>query len=157
MSGVWGPKDRGRVPLFDRLIDEEPERAREAVPRRVLGAAALRESIRRELVRVLETRCPWPGDVALSRERTALDYGLPDLDQGGRGLVAERRARLARLVKHTIESFEPRLTNIEVEVTDTGESRTRAVVSLRAEILTADHPEPFTLSLPVGAGGANVG
>lgn len=156
MNGVWGPKDVGRVPLFDRLIDEEPERTREAVPLRALGAEGLRESIRRELARVLETRCPWPGDLALSRQRTALEYGLPDLDQGGRGLVSERRARLARLVTDTITCFEPRLDRVEVTVLDTGEARSRAVVSLSAVLLTPSGPEPISLDLPLG-GGADAG
>lgn len=154
MSGVWGPKDVCRVPLFDRLIDEDPRRTREAVPLRTLDADGLRASIQRELSRLLETRCPFTGDVALGRERTALDYGLPDLDQGGRGLVGERRARLARLVKHTIESFEPRLDNVEITVVDTGEAKSRAAVTITAEVLVPEGRERLAITLPVG-GGAN--
>jgi type VI secretion system protein ImpF len=155
VSGAWGPKDIGRVPLFDRLIDDDPARDREPIPLRSLGERGLRASIQKELGRLLSTRCPYPGDVALSRERTILDYGLPDLDQGGRGLVAERRARLAKLVEHTIRAFEPRLADVHVEVVDTGEGGQRVQALIEAHVLVASGREPIALTLPLG--GSHVG
>jgi type VI secretion system protein ImpF len=138
------------MPLFDRLVDDEPEISREPVPQRTLDRAGLHASIERELARVLETRCPFPGDVALDRERSALDYGLPDLDQGGRGHASERRARLVRLITHTIEAFEPRLADVRVTILDTGEGRSRVTVALTASVLVGDQAEPLRLSLPLG-------
>lgn len=152
MSAVWGPEDLGRVPLFDRLIDEDRGHGREAVPLRTLSPSGLRASIQREIERVLGTRCTFTGDVALARDRTILDYGLPDLDQGGRALIAERRSRLAKLVEHTLLAFEPRLSNLRVEVTDTGEGSARAVISLEADVQIGRDREPFALSLPIGGG-----
>lgn len=148
---IWGPKDTCRVPLFDRLVDDEPEVSREPVPRRTLDRAGLHASLQRELARLLETRCPFPGDVALDRERSALDYGLPDLDQGGRGHVSERRARLIRIVTQSIEAFEPRLEGLRVTILDTGEGRSRVTVALTGSVLVDDHAEPFSLSLPLAA------
>src|SRR4051812_44806136 len=132
MSAEWGSTDAGRMPLFDRLVDEEPLRKHEATPARTLGRGELRESIERELWRILSTRCPVPGDAVLGRPRSVLDYGLPDLEWGGRGVVAEQRPRLVRLLRETIEAFEPRLLNVHVEARDSTERPGQLLVSIEA-------------------------
>jgi type VI secretion system protein ImpF len=151
MSASWGAMDAGRVPLFDRLVDEEPHRKHEATPFRTLDRRGLHGSIQREVARILSTRCPIPGDLALSRPRTVLDYGLPDLDQGGRGVVLERRSRLARLIRETIEAFEPRLEGVHVELLDPAEGGERLVVSINAAVIIDEVREPISFALPLGS------
>jgi type VI secretion system protein ImpF len=142
--------DAGRVPLFDRLVDEEPHRRYEATPFRTLDRAGVHASIQRELMRLLSARCPVPGDVALTRPRTALDYGLPDLDQGGRGVVAEERLRLGRLIRETIVAFEPRLEDVRIRLLESVEGGAHLVVVIEAEMVTEAVREPISFSLPLG-------
>jgi type VI secretion system protein ImpF len=155
MNGTWATPDVGRIPLFDRLVDEEPYHDREEVPLRTLGRAHLIESVRREIERLLSTRCPVRGDVALTRPRTVLDYGLPDLEQGGRSVVTEQRPRLARLVRETIEAFEPRITNLRVDIQDTGGGKSRIVVLLEANLILDEEREAISFTLPLGPGGSS--
>src|ERR1700760_3085548 len=65
MAADWGATDAGRVPLFDRLIDEERHISHEPTPFRTLDRQGVRDSLRRELERLLATRCPVSGAVAL--------------------------------------------------------------------------------------------
>jgi type VI secretion system protein ImpF len=157
MAGSWGSTSAGRVPLFDRLVDEDPATRHEAVPLRTLDRDELRASVARELSRILGTRCPVSGDVALSRTRTVLDYGLPDLELGGRATVPEERRRLARLIQKTIEAYEPRLRSVEVEVIRREEPAARLYVSLSATLVTDEVREPLSFEMPLGAPAAEGG
>ncbi|APR80228.1 Hypothetical protein A7982_05575 [Minicystis rosea] len=158
MSAEWGATDAGYVPLFDRLIDEELHRKHEPKPLRTLDRAGLIDSIGRELLRLFAARCTVTGDVALSRTRTVLDYGLPDLDWGARALIPEPRLRLARILRETIQAFEPRLANVHVEVRDTGEVSGKLAAVIEGYLVTGEVNEPISFMLPIGSGtGANGG
>src|SRR6266852_2309925 len=67
-----------RMPLFDRLVDRDPRLAREERPLRTLDRGGLYESVRRELERLLNTRCPFPAHQLGGHERSVIDYGIPD-------------------------------------------------------------------------------
>ncbi|HSN99257.1 MAG TPA: type VI secretion system baseplate subunit TssE [Candidatus Nanopelagicales bacterium] len=149
MGDGWGANDAGRVPLFDRLVDEHRHQRSEPRPKRSLDREELRESVRRELARLLGTRCPVSGDAALTRRRTTLDYGLPDLELGGRALVKEDRIRIARLLRQTIEAFEPRLQRVEVELLDRADGGARLVVEIRAVLVTERVREPLNFNMPL--------
>jgi len=150
MQSKWGRTDVGRALLFERLVDEDIFRTHEATPLRDHDLPALRASVFREVSRILGTRCPVPGDTALSRERTVIDYGLPDLELGGRAIVPEDRRRLARLIRQTIEAYEPRLEGVEVEVMMTEEDTGRLVVAVDAILVTESVREPCSFSMPLG-------
>ncbi|WP_437762357.1 type VI secretion system baseplate subunit TssE [Sorangium sp. So ce281] len=149
MDESWGAADAGRVPLFDRLVDDNPSQRSEARPKRSHDLDALRASVLRELERLLGTRCPVPGDVALARQRTVIDYGLPDLELGGRDVVKEDRFRVARLVQQTIEAYEPRLARVEVELLPPADGDARYRVAVRALLVTERVREPLSFTLPL--------
>lgn len=151
MAQGWGSTSAGRVPLFDRLVDEDPAQRQEAVPYCTLNREELRASVARELVRLLGTHCPVSGDVALGRARSVLDYGLPDLEVGGRSFVPEETRRLQKLVQKTIEAFEPRLRNVRVEILrrDDVAPVARLVTMLDATLVTDEVREPISFELPV--------
>jgi type VI secretion system protein ImpF len=151
MSAEWGATDAGYVPLFDRLIDEDLRRRHEPRPHRTHDRAGVVDSIGRELLRLFSTRATVTGDVAFSRPRTCLDYGLPDLDWGGRGVVPEQRLRLARLLRDTITAFEPRLANVNVEVRETGERSGALSAVVDGQLLTEGVREPISFMLPLGS------
>ena len=64
--------------LFERLVDDDPRTAREPQPFRTLTIPEVRASVRREVARLLNTRCAASAAVLAGRERTVLDYGIPD-------------------------------------------------------------------------------
>ena len=106
------------VPLFDRLVDREPWVPREVWPQRTLDEEGLLASVRREAERLLSTRCALPlleAEALPPHERSAIDYGLPDLgslhpdDPGA-------RERLAGVLARALSAFEPRLRQVRVSV-----------------------------------------
>lgn len=156
MSEKWGDTEVGAVPLFDRLFDEPPRfLAGKREPIRTCDRRQLEMSIQLDVDRLLSTRCPVTGDVALSRRRSVLDYGLPDLDEGGRGTIDSQRQRVQRLISSTIEAFEPRLASVHVEVATIDGSRLR--VTIEADILINEAREPVSFSLNLGGGSGEHG
>src|SRR5690349_10816528 len=85
------------APLFERLTDLDPGVDTEPQPLRVLSATMLRQSVERELDRLLNTRAPVAADQLERRERSTVDYGIPDLSLfGARDFDGE--SRLSRMV-----------------------------------------------------------
>ena len=110
-----GVVEGGRALLFDRLVDLDPRTPAEPRPFRSLNRRDLRESVRRELGRLLNTRCPIPPRFLYRRRRSVVDYGAPDFSSFTPG-SAKDRERLAFLLARTIQAFEPRLRGVQVEV-----------------------------------------
>ena len=104
-----------RTPLFDRLVDRAPKLRHEPRPQRTLDRQGYRESVRRELERLLNTRCPVPVHRLADRPRSVVDYGLPELTGFSANRV-EDRDRLAELIRRTVEAFEPRLAEVRVRL-----------------------------------------
>ncbi len=151
MTNSWGATSAGRVPLFDRLVDEAPAQKRESTPYCTLDREGLRRSIARELGRILSTRCPITGDEALTRKRTVIDYGLPDLEIGGRNVLPEELRRLQRIVLKSIEAFEPRLQNVHVEIKrrEDAAPHARLVVNVSAYLMVDEVREPLSFEAPL--------
>src|SRR5256885_15454214 len=73
------PIDGARSLIFERLVDLEPKSLLgESQPLRILNKRELKGSVRRELGRLLNTRCSLPAQLLGQEERTVLDYGIPD-------------------------------------------------------------------------------
>lgn len=104
-----------RMPLFDRLVDRDRFLRRELVQMRTIDRGVLKESVRRELEQLFNTRCPIPAHLLASRTRTVIDYGVPDFSTISARNVADR-ARLAAMLRSAIEAYEPRIANVRVEV-----------------------------------------
>jgi type VI secretion system protein ImpF len=141
---------RVRVPLFDRLVEIEPAEPREKSLLGALDSRALRESVHRELGRLLNTRSSLPVDRLLERsELTVLEYGIPDLSAYSAG-NAEDQALLAGLVARAVAAFEPRLR--EVRVTAGGLEDEQRTLRLRIDaVLTADEiAEPVSFPALLG-------
>jgi type VI secretion system protein ImpF len=136
-----------RRPLFDRLVDEDPYTIAEPVPRRNLDLAGLQSSVKDELHRLLGTRCPLTADEALSRPRTILSYGLPDLE-GGRETEKLTSRRLERIVRDTIEAFEPRLRGVSVTVARV--ELGRVTVTVRGALVTESLRHPVSFGIDLG-------
>lgn len=102
------------MPLFERLADDAPFDAHErtdAMAARLLDAQGLRDSVRAELLRLLNTRRgrsrPGAADV--------LHYGLPDWSALSAARAGDR-STLERDVAQAIRAFEPRLAAPRVTI-----------------------------------------
>lgn len=121
--------------LFERLVDDEPHLTEESPPFRVLSRQELWKSVRRELGRLLNTRCPVPLDLLGREERTVINYGIPDFTSLS-PLNADDRKLIASTIEQTITAFEPRLRNVHV-VTEHFEDDERTLyISVEADLVT---------------------
>jgi type VI secretion system protein ImpF len=104
-----------RRPLFDRLVDTEPRVDREPRPLRTLDRASLKESVRRELELLFNTRSPVPVHRIPGEPRSVINYGIPDL-----GVYSpqnpDHRVELAEIIRRAAMVYEPRLVDIRVRI-----------------------------------------
>lgn len=154
-----------RRPLFDRLVDEAPWQRHDQstgpegrrTVHRALDREGLRESVRRELERLFGTRSQLLARQLEDpeRERTVLDYGLPDLGSFA-AANPEDRQRLATILRSTVAVYEPRLDEVEVRV-DPIPDRPRAVrILVGGELLVDRVPEPVWFPVLLEGGRARV-
>jgi type VI secretion system protein ImpF len=103
--------------LIDRLIDREPENRNEAADSRNQSLKELKDSVRRDLEWLLNSRrCPVePPPSAKELWRSVYCYGLPDIT-GVAMSSGEDRNRLARMVETVVGTYEPRLQNVTVSM-----------------------------------------
>lgn len=146
-----------RAPLFDRFFRDgegahadstllDWHRARRDGGEPVLSA--LESSIELELGRLLNTRCACPLAELATRERSVVDYGLPDYSALYTNNTDDQR-RLVELVRATIEAFEPRLREVAVQVEMLGNSRHALRVRVQGMVLIEGRLEP--VSFRIGA------
>lgn len=109
------------VPLFDRLTDEHPEVSTETPPFTNYNQEQLINSVIQEATHLLNTRCTVPWSEYKKLNPATMEYPIPDLygfpDQSyGDASNPDGADRLARLMANSLKLFEPRLSNISVEI-----------------------------------------
>lgn len=147
-----------RAPLFDRLIDRDPGVQREPRPFRTLDRRGLRESVRRELERLFNTRSSLPADRLRDRERTVVEYGVPDLSVLAPGRQEDRQ-RLAAVLRETIEAYEPRLSDVRVTVDEPSPEPARGqalTARIDAVLVVEEVHEPISFGLDLDGGAAEI-
>jgi type VI secretion system protein ImpF len=131
--------------LLDRLLDYEPEMSREAVASRSKSLRELKQSVRRDLEWLLNTRQiagGLPSDLKETNNSVAA-YGLPDfthlsIDSGGDQKFIKRE------VEEAVRRFEPRLENVLVSI-ESGSSPERVLrFRIDAHLRIDPAPEPIT-------------
>ncbi len=130
--------------LFERLVDEQPNVASEPQPLRVLNKDQLVASIRRELLRLLNTRTatfekPLHG-------WTVLEYGLPDFSAM---YAADPRERdvLSNRIATAIMSYEPRLHDVRVTANVQAGSEKGLEIRIEAMLVWGSVTEPVSFPL----------
>lgn len=147
-----------RAPLFDRLIDRDLRVRREPRPLRTLDRQGLRESIRRELESLFNTRSPLPAERLRGRDRTVVEYGVPDLAVLAPGREEDRQ-RLAAVLREAIEAYEPRLAAVRVVVDAPAPDPARGQTlraRIEATLVVEEVPESVSFGLALGEEGAEV-
>lgn len=113
------PREESAQPLLpsllDRLLDNDPDQSSEPEWTRSQTLAELKESVKRDLEYLLNTRQTRPELVDSPSElaRSVWTYGLPDFSHGAVGSQKERE-RLRWIIEETIRRFETRLSNVHV-------------------------------------------
>ena len=142
------PIQGAKALLFERLVDEDPHTPGEAQPFRIYGVAALHASVGRELMRLLNTRCPRPGGPVDESDRTILDYGIPDFSYMSAGSDTDAH-KLARILEQTIAVYEPRLRQVRVTIEPSKISKSAAVGCIEAMLVVGSVNEPVSFPLVV--------
>jgi type VI secretion system protein ImpF len=104
-----------KTPLFDRLLDDGINVRQPVSPTRSLDMPSLRESVRADLSRLLNTRTNLRGAVKDLASGTVLDYGIPSLSPISPASDDDRRI-LAELLEKIVAQYEPRLRSVRILV-----------------------------------------
>ncbi|MGJ7535233.1 MULTISPECIES: type VI secretion system baseplate subunit TssE [Variovorax] len=120
----------GVAPLFDRLASAPSEHARGAAHLETMES--LQDSIGRELRRLFNTRSPLSASDYAQGSGTVLEYGIPDFS----ALSAQNAAdlqQLAATLRQAVQRYEPRLTDVSVQVSATPNRHEVALVRIGAQ------------------------
>lgn len=133
-------KQQIRPSILDRLLDEDPSKRVEGEKDRYQVTRELRESVRRDLEQLLNTRFRIVSQEPHQKEleKSLVNYGLPDLATVN--LVDEdTRAEFCRTIEATIKRYEPRFKTVQVSALDNASETDRAV---RFRIDAVMHADP---------------
>ncbi len=134
--------------LFERLTDLDPAVDTEPQPLRILTPDELRQSVARELDRLLNTRAPVSADVLADRARSTVDYGIPDLSLfGPRDFDSE--TKLIEAVRRAVEAYEPRLANPRVRVERNVPTNDALTVHVDGDLRLGAMIEPISFAVSV--------
>jgi len=133
-----------RLPLLERLGQGGHGRA--------LDPAALRDSVGRELVRLLNTRSS-PHGAHPERPLSVPDYGLPDWSSSYAADVDDRQ-RLARTIEAAVRAFEPRLWAPRAQVFTDPDGMRRLRVQVSGSLWTGGAAWPVDYGVALDGNGA---
>lgn len=106
-----------RLPLLDRLIDEEPKAKSEPAMTRSASLARLKIAVRRDLENLLNTRST-PDSIpegCAEVLRSVYCYGLPDITSMPANFLYEQ-GKLLQSIEAAVRMFEPRLDGVRVSL-----------------------------------------
>ncbi len=132
---------RLRAPLLDRLLDDHPQDSRESSHSRHHLVRQLRESVRRDLEALFNTRIRRisPPSHLIELQSSLLNYGLVDINSFNVSDSASRKA-LCREIESAIILNEPRVHSVKVSAS-APDSRD-ATLRFRIEAVLRALPEP---------------
>ncbi len=108
-------KKEFRPSILDRLLDEAPHIQVEADKNRHQQMRELRNSVKRDLQNLLNTRyrMPAPPEEFKHLELSLLNYGLPDLATINIADI-EKKKNFTRLLEKILRNYEPRFKTVKV-------------------------------------------
>lgn len=147
---------RVSLSVLDRLIDLEPRVSTEPPKSHATSLAELKQSVRRDLEWLLNTRYFYdPGDGEGLKEtiKSVAFYGLPDFT----GVSAKshvEQARMTQALEAALKSFEPRFINVKVSMEPISnlDRMLRFRIEANLDIEPAPEPVVFDTVLQMGSG-----
>jgi type VI secretion system protein ImpF len=137
------------MPLFEKLIDDDPETITEIPPRRYYNRFELIQSIEREVERILNTRATVKRDEYQDFASDPLNFGLPemfglgDFSQFDATNVADW-PRIAELCEQAIMRYESRIKNVSATVTDFDKKSQSLSMTIHAEFAVKEFQGELT-------------
>jgi len=116
-------KKKLRPSVLDRLFDDEPYNQTERDPGHHQIVKQLRNSIRRDLELLLNTRfyLSEPPDDYIELDNSLLNYGLPDLATVNI-IDIDKRNEFSTKLEQTLKYFEPRFKSVKVSFIDNSDN-----------------------------------
>ena len=141
--------------VFDRLLDFEPDVSSEAPKSRSKSLRELKQSVKRDLEWLLNTR-RYAGEIPDNLEevnKSVLIFGLPDFTGLGAKSSAEQK-RLIKELESALKIFEPRLMDVRVSFEPPSETERVLKFRIEARMRVDPTPEPVTFDtiLQLGSG-----
>jgi type VI secretion system protein ImpF len=141
--------------VLDRLLDYDPRSSTEAPKSQSTSLAELKQSVKRDLEWLLNTRqngVEIPETLEEVNESLAV-YGLPDLTSLSARNPNEQN-RLAKALETALRIFEPRFINVKVslEPIDNTDRQLRFRIEAHLDVEPAPEPISFDTVLSVGSG-----
>jgi type VI secretion system protein ImpF len=134
-----------RASILDRLIDLEPDKKTESEKSRHQFFSEIKESVRRDLETLLNTRfrCLSPPEACKELDCSLVNYGLPDLNVIN-FTSALGREQFCVFVEDNIRKFEPRFKSVRVMLSDQSQ-RLESAIRFRIEATMYADPAPEEL------------
>jgi len=106
-----------RLPILDRLLDDEPKIKTEAPMTRTTSLARLKTAVRRDLENLLNTRRTpdYIPDGSVEILRSVYYYGLPDITSMPANFLYEQ-TKLLQSIETAVKTFEARLDGVKVSL-----------------------------------------
>lgn len=137
-----GKKKQLRPSILDRLIDREPDNTQEVQPSQNQYLAQLRQSVRRDLENLLNSRyrvVEPPSDLK-QLNKSLLNYGLPDLATVNIS-DPEKKQRFVKDLERILRDYEPRFKSVRITHLENREQTDRTLRFRIDAVLWAD-PAP---------------
>ena len=131
--------------ILDRLLDDNPAVQVEAAQLQQQKINELRDSVRRDLEYLLNTRCRLlePPEYLPNCQRSLLNYGLPDLATVNI-LDIEKKREFIKSLEALIMHFEPRFKSVRVKHLD-NRDKTDRTLRFRIDATLYADPVPETV------------
>lgn len=138
-------KNKIRPSILDRLLDEDPASNVDSERDRERQIKNLRNSVRRDLENLLNTRLRIvePGDEYPEVCASLLNYGLPDLATINIGDLNQRK-RFIEQLETMVAEFEPRFKSVTINYQENADRLDRSLRFRIDAVLFAD-PYPETV------------
>ncbi|MGE0756112.1 MAG: type VI secretion system baseplate subunit TssE, partial [Pirellulaceae bacterium] len=110
--------DQPLIPsVLDRLLDDEPEKTHEAPRSRNQVLREMKQSVRRDLENLLNTRwrcVAFPANLD-EMDLSLVNYGIPDFTGVNMAAPSERE-RMRQIIERIVRKFEPRFKSVKVKL-----------------------------------------
>jgi len=122
------------APLLAKLTDHDPEKKNEVEVLNTVSFETLHDDLRRSLENLLNSRLKLQNlpTFMTEVETSPFTYGIPDFS-GYNFLNKDSHQSLCRIIKKTIEAFEPRLHNVNVYLLNNETVEVKRALSFRIE------------------------
>lgn len=141
--------------VIDRLIDLEPRQSQEPPKSRSTSLRELKQSVRRDLEWLLNTRCFTEeiDDRLVEVKNSVAYYGLPDFT-GVSAKNHHEQKRMTKAIESALKIFEPRFIDLKVtlEPINNLDRQLKFRIEARLDIDPTPEPVAFDTILQLGSG-----